>query len=167
MPYKDREERIRQCKARRNSLIEKGLCVNCGKNPARPKKRMCETCSKLKKEWAETHERKPRSKEVLSAYRKTYNQRWRLKALEKICSDKGIPLKCPCGCEDLSLLDINHINGDGSQDRKENLHGIYFFMLIAKGKRSTDDLDIRCKLCNWKHYLTKEFGRQWKITYLG
>ena len=48
---------------------------------------------------------------------------------------------------DPSLLDINHLNGDGAQDEKKyGKSGLS--RVIVSGKRKIDDLDLRCKPCH-------------------
>jgi hypothetical protein len=52
-----------------------------------------------------------------------------------------------CGFSDWRVLQVNHKNGGGSKERRmKGTHGI--FREILSGKRSTDDLDLRCANCN-------------------
>jgi len=79
--------------------------------------------------------------------------RLRLKALEIIgklhCSN--------CGCNRYDFLEINHINGNGYQERKTT-QTAKFYSNIINGKRSTEDLNILCKPCNVLHYLELVHG---------
>ena len=73
-----------------------------------------------------------------------------------------------CGETDLRLLTVNHINGDGHEDRQNharrrgyaNPDGIAMYRAINQGKRTTDDLDVRC----FNHNILYEYElgrRQW------
>jgi hypothetical protein len=67
---------------------------------------------------------------------------------------KGKPKCVNCGCDYLPFLEINHINGNGTQERKnDQAKGSHFCSNIVNGKRSTEDLEITCRLCNALHYL--------------
>jgi hypothetical protein len=54
-------------------------------------------------------------------------------------------------------LEINHINGGGRKERY-NLRGYSFHYAIATGRRRTDDLEVRCKICNVLHHIKLRFG---------
>jgi hypothetical protein len=76
----------------------------------------------------------------------------RLAALMKINSS----LKCcSCGCRVMDILEINHINGEGRTEMKYHYRhrNIHFLKDIVLGVRKTDDLEIRCKICNILHYV--------------
>lgn len=62
-----------------------------------------------------------------------------------------------CGCEEERLLEINHVNGRGTEDLKER--GWRFYWDIVHKRRAIEDLDIRCKICNWLHFLEMKFGK--------
>jgi hypothetical protein len=87
--------------------------------------------------------------------------RMRLKALLIISNNK---LECNlCGCNDLKILEINHINGGGHQEvyKYATSDNIYkFYNAIISGKRSIDDLEVLCKICNALHYVQKILGIQ-------
>lgn len=84
------------------------------------------------------HENKERENRL----RKERLRRQRRKVIELLGG------KCVrCGCTDWRVLQVNHINGKGSQERrKKGSWGIY--REILNGKRSIDDLDLRCANCN-------------------
>jgi len=52
-----------------------------------------------------------------------------------------------CGIEDPRVLCLNHKNGDGAEERR-TLGQRRLYIAIMKGKRSTDDLELRCFNCN-------------------
>lgn len=67
-------------------------------------------------------------------------------------------IKCEnCGCDDESLIEINHINGGGT---KEIRSGYSYVFAIIKGRRKVDDLNLLCKLCNTLHYIDMKYGRE-------
>lgn len=67
-------------------------------------------------------------------------------------------VKCAyCGCDDIKLLEVNHINGDGRLDR-ERKGGSNLYCNIFSGRRAVHDLNIACKLCNWWHYIDRKYG---------
>lgn len=90
-------------------------------------------------------------------YADNLTMRIRLLALNKISNE----LKCVnCGCDELSILEINHKNGGGTRE----IRGIYrghsreFYRAIKNGVRNTDDLEILCKLCNILHDVEKRLN---------
>jgi hypothetical protein len=93
---------------------------------------------------------------------KKYHARQRERALGVIAN--GSKIECiNCHCADLRLLEINHKNGGGrhefgdSNDR--NKRALWrFYRDIISGKRSTDDLEITCRVCNALHYLQSKYG---------
>lgn len=52
-----------------------------------------------------------------------------------------------CGIDDIRCLQINHINGSGARDLKQNAYK--FYREIANGKRDISDLNILCANHNW------------------
>jgi hypothetical protein len=67
---------------------------------------------------------------------------------------KGTPKCIYCECDYFPFLEINHINGGGSQERKSDLaKGSHLADNIVNGNRKTDDLEVCCRVCNALHYL--------------
>ena len=58
-----------------------------------------------------------------------------------------------CGCDDVRVLEIDHINGNGRVDRKRSSCNTEWYKAIRKNKR--DDLRVLCKNCNWIHLCEK------------
>jgi len=113
--------------------------------------------------WRKKHPK--RSKEISARWKKANKKKvneteknrfynLRRKALEKI----GLLVCNNCGCDEYNLLEINHINGDGCQERKVKQTG-KFYLEIVNGTRTTDDLNILCKPCNLLHYLELRHGK--------
>lgn len=90
-------------------------------------------------------------------YAKKQHQENRLKALQKV-SGQEKPICVGCGCDDLRLLQINHINGGGSRETKKIGSSSTLYCHIITGKRKTDDLNVLCGGCNWLHYVQMKFG---------
>lgn len=56
---------------------------------------------------------------------------------------------CRCGEDDPRVLQINHLKGGGTQERKRaGLSGFSIIRDILMGRRGLDDLDLRCANCN-------------------
>lgn len=86
---------------------------------------------------------------------KKYNSKRRRNILLKV-SDNLICERC--GCDLVELLEINHKNGGGLKEvgRKNQK----FYTAILNGSRTTDDLNILCKMCNILHYIEMKYGKQ-------
>lgn len=112
---------------------------------------------KVSKEYYQKH------KEKIKAYKKEYYQRkaLRIEALEIV--GKHI-LKCfNCGCDDIRVLQINHIDGNGSKEFRE-VGSKRFYRNIIDGLRSTKDLNILCKVCNVAHFVKLRYGLEFKVS---
>lgn len=86
-------------------------------------------------------------------YGKTYRDNKRRKAMNIISNGE---IKCVnCGCTNFSILEINHKNGGGRAERRNNDYKncMYFYNSIINGDRSKDDLEVLCKVCNVLHYI--------------
>ena len=97
-------------------------------------------------------------KQYFQEYGKQYTQLIKRRAMQMVGNDR---IECVrCGCNDIRLLEINHVNGGGAKDHKNTgLGGFNFYRAIVKGLRKTDDLDIHCRVCNALHYLELKYGR--------
>ena len=93
--------------------------------------------------------------EHFKAYARKYRKKtyWDLK--EKILNKYGS--KCiQCGFDDLRALQIDHVNGDGKDERKYHGSSFYLKMIL---KDMTGKYQILCANCNIiKSY--KNFGRK-------
>lgn len=144
--------------------IKKGLCGLCGKPINGASKSMCEICLKeLKKRNGIRRKLEPEKiKNELHKYSKKVHK----EALEKIVKDKNILLRCPCGCSEIDLLEIDHLDENGNEERKK-LSGQAFCRAIRDGERRTDDLTILCKVCNYiKFCNSKAKTGQWKTKFV-
>lgn len=80
-------------------------------------------------------------------------------------------VKCNrCGCDEIDFLEYNHINGGGCKEWREN-NGRGMGDMILTKKRTTDDLEILCRVCNALEFLerknnqsSKRFKIEWTAT---
>lgn len=87
-------------------------------------------------------------------YVSEYNRNLRNKVLNVVGRGK---LECArCSCNKRNILEINHMDGNGRKDG----HCQVFFRNIISGKRSIDDLEILCRVCNIWHYIELKYGKQ-------
>lgn len=94
------------------------------------------------------------------AYRERYpdkikEQRKRLHSSRKyraLCK-VGEPVCCSCGCNEVDFLEFNHKDGNGCQEFKENSASM-IDKILTHG-RTTDDLNILCRVCNALEYLER------------
>jgi len=118
---------------------------------------------------------KKRTKKYMRQYRKDRPEykpykpnlckRTRFKALTTIALNKNCGKVACMNCgfnKNVDLLEINHINGGG---RKEKVTRIQFYRSIANKKRTIDDLDILCSVCNIAHFVELKYGIKYLIKY--
>lgn len=79
--------------------------------------------------------------------RREHSYRHKIKALQ-IASGQSTPSCKNCGCTDIRILNINHVNGGGSHESRCGSTRGKLYRDICKGNRITDDLDVRCCNCN-------------------
>lgn len=73
----------------------------------------------------------------------------------------GEPVCKKCGCDILEFLEYNHINGGGCKEWRENKGRSMTDMLLTKG-RTTEGLEILCRVCNAIDYLSRKNNEQSK-----
>ena len=84
-----------------------------------------------------------------TAITRNYRRRVRKRVLEKLGG------KCVyCGCDVDEILEINHKHGGGGKEYNEKYNcTVTFHLDILKGRRSIDDLELTCRVCNAMHYV--------------
>lgn len=156
------------------------LCRRCGAKlirgfvkdggswpPSRQKvdDRLCNFCEKKRQadwkarnlEWV-----RRRGREKAMVRRKKDPERWKasarartkrihLRALGLV--SRGRLMCCRCGCDDVSILQINHINGGGSRECRTGTPS--FYGRILSGRRTISDLNILCAVCNWLDHVER------------
>ena len=150
---KSNEEKAAYMREYNQKRKEKGLCIKCGTKLDR-EGLYCSRCLV------------PHNQSSAKAQRKfrTGHHGWRRQAMEKIAG--GVPTCVRCGCTVYSALEINHINGGGSQETK--LRPLTMMLLdIIQGRRTIEDLEITCIVCNRAHYAEMKTGLKWEVKFLG
>ena len=111
------------------------------------------------KEWYRQHPDYLRNREKIRRkinlkYKETFNKR-----VSRYQSMTGYKLKlkviemlggkcCVCGISDPRVLQVNHLKGGGGKDRAKYGYSSGYWSAIISGRRSTEDLDLRCANCN-------------------
>jgi len=100
------------------------------------------------------------NKEWKQKWYKQYYQKIRLEVLARV----DPAMKCAmCGCDDTRFLEVNHIKGGGKKEQrgyKEEGHnlGHNMILLIYRGMRSVEDLNLLCRACNSIDHLERVYG---------
>lgn len=128
----------------------------------RNKKKLCKDChNNYQKEWRKhsssykerLQEYRERNREKLRIIAKGQRIKRRRRVLEIV--GRG-HIQCKrCGCNDIRVLEINHVNADGRSETSGR--SAIFVNKILNGSRSVDDLEILCKPCNSIHYIEHKY----------
>ncbi len=117
---------------RRDKLRAMGLCTNCGKESLFTKDH-CKAC---------------RDKHVI------VSRKSNRKCKQECFLAYGGPKCARCGIEDPDVLTIDHINNNGSEERKQNgLIGGLSSYLYLKRNNYPPGFQVLCFNCNYKKYL--------------
>lgn len=88
-------------------------------------------------------------------YKATYYQKLRRLVLKKL-GDKC----CLCGFNDWRALQIDHVNGGGSKEKKE-VTGNYYRFVLKEIEKHPNKYQLLCANCNWiKRYEKDETARK-------
>ena len=103
-------------------------------------------------------------------YYRNYILKWKLKNPDKAMAYRRAPhrkalevvsrgkMACVyCGCDDIRILEINHKKGGGGKETERGSLHTPFYYAIIQGKRPIDDLEVVCKICNIRHFVTLRF----------
>lgn len=97
--------------------------------------------------------RKRDSREYKSAWERRRQSEWRARLLVFM---GGMCTKC--NNNDSRVLQIDHVNGGGSKERRENAVGSAF-MMARRVFANPNDFQLLCANCNWiKRYENNEMG---------
>ena len=94
-----------------------------------------------------------------------YRINLRKKAIEIVGKGK-VECSNGCGCDNIALLEINHLNNDGAKERKR-CNGWSFYKSIVNGKRQTNDLNLRCEVCHSLLHTKNKIKPIYEIKFLG
>ena len=136
---RERDDRTRCSKCREQASLaskkfaqarlEKGLCVRCAEPSDRPGKRFCSSCTTKSREYSKSRAKPDLKRAVMEAY-------------------GGAECAC-CGEAEMAFLTLDHINGDGKEDRKKLGLGVAFYANLKKGGfPRKDELQVLCFNCN-------------------
>ena len=122
--------------------------------PYKDKDKQREYQRKYQREWARKNRQSQRN----------YCRNLRQQVLELLGN------KCiNCGCDIVEALEINHKKGGGNQEKKNKYKksAKWFYLDILKNRRNTQDLELRCIICNSHHRLTQlqKIPDFWKIVW--
>jgi len=121
------------------------------------KRKYCLVCSPFgQHNTVKLHEQRKTSKDKRQYYQTYFRNRLRTlrgKVLEML----GGAVCCECGCDVEKILEINHKNGGGNQDRKRR-SALAFYGSLIKGRLDTNDFNVVCRVCNAHHYVRDIIG---------
>ncbi|CAN5336168.1 hypothetical protein BH10ACI3_BH10ACI3_19420 [soil metagenome] len=102
---------------------------------------------KLRKESSEFNPEEERRK-----WREQHRQ-VRERAIEKL----GGRRCAECGCDELRILEINHVHGGGRQELKATQNR-QFYRAIVNDKVDLSAYNVLCRVCNALHYVRDVLG---------
>lgn len=101
------------------------------------------------------------NKKRLNEYCKKRNIEHRLR-LVKLLGSKCSNNKCMTnnnGCDDVRCLQLDHINGKGTQERKKLKGYVLYKYYLDRPELAKETLQVLCANCNWiKRYEEGEIG---------
>ncbi len=97
------------------------------------------------------YERKSYSLDIKRRYNNPYYQKLRREVLKKLGN------KCiQCGFSDWRALQIDHVNGGGTKEKKE-IKRTYHLFVLEEIKKGSNKYQLLCANCNWiKRYENNE-----------
>jgi hypothetical protein len=107
---------------------------------------------------------KKNNPEKVKKYQRESWLRIHAKTLEIV--GKGKMCCARCGCDVVSMLEINHKNGGGYRERMAVGGRTPFLRRIARGERSADDLELLCRVCNATDHVERTTGKKYLIKIL-
>ena len=81
------------------------------------------------------------------------HQRVRERAMENLGGAKCVN----CGCDEFSILEINHIRGGGRKELKASQNR-QLYRAIMNDKVDLSDYNVLCRVCNALHYVQDILG---------
>ncbi len=138
-----------------------------------------EKIRKYVKEWKEKNQEKWRkyqkqynkkwvelNRDKVNAYNRNRNPVYRLRTRKKVFNLLGGEFCVLCGCSDIRILEINHINGGGSQQMKQKTKkGIKYSYIqllydIKMGRLDKKYFNVMCRVCNVIDYVFRKYGEE-------
>ena len=162
-------------KARTKSKLKKRIvckqCFNVFQNESLKIRAECPFCHKIidariRTEYSKNYNKKhPERAKKYKEYDKKYKRergmilRKRIRMVNFNIISGSNPICANCGCNDVRLLEINHINGGGNKELQNGKNTNSFAWDIYMGRRTTNDLNLLCRPCNSIHYLELKYGK--------
>ena len=158
----------------KSKLKKRIVCKKCYivfNNKSTKIRTSCPNCgniidARIRTEWAREYNKKhPERIKNYKLYDKKYKRergkicRERVKKVVFNIISNNNPVCANCGCDDLRLLEINHIKGGGNKELKKGKNTNVFMWNIYMGRRKTNDLNLLCRVCNALHYLELKYGK--------
>ena len=78
----------------------------------------------------------------------------KLKALGIISGSQ--PHCARCGCNDVRVLEVNHVYGGGDQERR-TLNNTNLIQAVVYGQRPVDGLEVLCSACNGIDFIERKY----------
>ena len=60
-----------------------------------------------------------------------------------------------CGISDIEVLDIDHVNNNGAEQRRIGMWGYNLYRFLKKNNWPKNDYQLLCRNCNWKKELKR------------
>jgi len=100
-----------------------------------------------------TKKYREKNRDKVREYSRARHKKRKVAALEII--GKGRVVCSSCGCNDVNILEINHINGGGCKEHREE--GRSLKDSILNGSREVYDLNVLCRVCNAVDFIERKF----------
>lgn len=108
-------------------------------------------CSILKNKYLEEH------KEHLKPFRLAASKKYKYQQKIELFDLLGGNFCAECGCDIFKALELNHINGGGGKERRENKTlSVSFSKRLKYLKNNPQEIknfNVLCRVCNAHHYL--------------
>jgi hypothetical protein len=142
------QKRLKRQQTRRNGLLSyrthAQLCISCGDKLLDRQYKWCLACRKKGRRTIAANRKK-----YLNSKQHRYECRQRLK--REVINAYGGKCRC-CSITEITMLTIDHLNNDGSQQRKHLGHGFAFYYWLRRN-RYPPGFQVLCFNCNLSKHL--------------
>lgn len=150
------------------SAANKGMCKRCGQRPLADGKTKCVSClAQAIRSQRAVRERAKKGRRCIRCYKKLADevahatcpacvekhrrshQEWVRKLKHEVFAHYGGPRCACCGETGLAFLSLDHVAGNGAEQRKElGLTGLKFYRWLKK-QGFPSGFQVLCMGCNW------------------
>jgi hypothetical protein len=129
------------------SLKSRGsiICRNC--NNAKGREWRAKNRIKFNKYSSDRYFRNPKKSQSITHKSRVKVRIDMIKEYGGKCSD--------CGITDIDVLDMDHIDNNGSEHRRMGFHGYNLYRFLKKNNWPKDNYQLLCRNCNWKKELKR------------